>query len=323
MSWTEPKVYAVKHKNEGVRAASQSGGAFTVLSDMMLKEGGVVYGCALTEDFQAVHIRAEDCRTRDLMRGSKYIQSKLGDTYKKVEDDLQSGRKVLFSGTSCQVAGLRRFLGKEYGELFCVDIICHGVPSPLIWKKYIRWQTKRRHGRLSAVDFRNKIDFGWRSHVETLTMADGRKINSRIFATLFYGHNALRPSCHVCPYKSVMHPGDITIGDYWGIEKAVPEFDDNKGVSIVLINSATGEAAFEAVKEYVYWKSTKIEDSMQEPLKAPFPKPAKRDLFWEDFRKKDFRYIAGKYGGNSLKSKIRRRLGIVKRRILKKVSSRE
>lgn len=323
MNWTEPKVYAVKHKNEETRAASQSGGAFTALSDKVLKEGGVIYGCVLTEDFWAVHIRAEDFQTRNLMRGSKYIQSKMADTYKRAQQDLKSGRKVLFSGTSCQVAGFRKFLGREYENLLCVDIICHGVPSPLIWKEYIEWQEKKRKGTVSAADFRNKLNFGWKSHIETLTMEDGRKINSRIFATLFYGHNALRPSCYACPFKSTMHPGDITIGDYWGIEKAAPEFEDNQGISILLVNSTVGERAFEAVKEYVYWKPTKIEDSMQEPLKAPFPRPAKRDLFWKDFSEKDFRYIVGKYGGNGFKSRVKRRLSVVKHGILKRISDRK
>ena len=129
MNWKQPKVYAVKHKDEATRAASKSGGVFTALSDQVLSNDGVVYGCILTDDFCAVHIRTDNMEQRNKMRGSKYIQSKLEDTFKNIKIDLDMGRSLLFSGTSCQVAGLRKYLGKEYANLFCVDIVCHGVPS--------------------------------------------------------------------------------------------------------------------------------------------------------------------------------------------------
>lgn len=132
MNWKQPKVYAVKHKDETTRAASRSGGIFTALSDLVLSNGGVVYGCVLTDDFDAVHIRADNAEERNRMRGSKYIQSKLGDIFRNVKADLDVRRNVLFSGTSCQVAGLKKYLGKEYDNLFCVDIVCHGVPSKKI-----------------------------------------------------------------------------------------------------------------------------------------------------------------------------------------------
>ena len=125
MNWKQPKVYAVKHKDEATRVASRSGGIFTALSDQVLSNGGVVYGCVLTDKFDAVHIRADNEKDRNRMRGSKYIQSKLGDTFKSVKADLDAQNSVLFSGTSCQVAGLKKYLGKEYDNLFCVDIVCH------------------------------------------------------------------------------------------------------------------------------------------------------------------------------------------------------
>lgn len=314
-NWQSPIVYAAKHKDEGVQAASRSGGIFTALSDLILADNGVVYGCVLTEDFKAVHIRAEDKTGRDQMRGSKYIQSKLGDTFKNVKADLDTGRNVLFTGTSCQVAGLKGFLGKEYDNLLCIDIVCHGVPSTVIWKSYLGWQEKKAGAKVVGVDFRNKKDFGWHDHVETLTMDNGKQVNSRVFKELFYGHNVLRPSCYECPFKSVMHPGDITIADYWGIEKAVPEFDDNKGVSLVLVNNDKGAAVLEKVKSNLAWKETKIEDSMQPPLKAPFPKPESREQFWMDFQSKDFGYIARKYGNDGLLNKAKRKIRGVKHKI--------
>ena len=144
MKWTEPKVYAVKHRDEETRAASRSGGVFTALSDKIYEENGVVYGCVLTKEFSAAHVRAESKETRDLMRGSKYIQSRLGDTFISVKKDLEDGKKVLFSGTSCQIAGLKKFLVKEYENLLCMDIVCHGVPSPAVWKKYFEWLEKNK-----------------------------------------------------------------------------------------------------------------------------------------------------------------------------------
>lgn len=315
--WKEPKVYAVRHKDEAIRAASRSGGIFTAISDDILDNGGVIYGCALTDDFQAVHIRVEDKNGRDAMRGSKYIQSKIGDTYKKVRADLEVGRRVLFSGTSCQVAGLKRFLGKEYEKLLCVDIVCHGVPSTAVWKAYLNWQENRAKAKVMAVNFRNKEDFGWRDHVETLTMDNNKQVHSRVFKELFYGHHVLRQCCYECPFKSIMHPGDITIADYWGIEKASPELDDNKGVSLVLVNNDKGEKVFEKIKEELIYRRTRIEDSMQPPLKAPFPKPENREQFWTDFRSKDFGYIARKYGGYSVFIRTKRLMRKVKKKLLR------
>ena len=319
MNWSQPKIYAVKHKDEEIRAASRSGGIFTALSDLVLDDGGIVYGCVLTEDFAAVHIRAENVAERNRMRGSKYIQSRLGDTFKNVQKDLDAGKYVLFSGTSCQVAGLKQFLKKEYGNLFCVDIVCHGVPSTAVWKSYLHWQEQKNHSKAIKVDFRNKKDFGWHDHVETIEFENGKSVSSRVFRNLFYGHMILRPSCYECPYKSVMHPGDITIADYWGIEKAAPEFDDNKGVSLVLVNNKAGENTFERVKDKLIWKQTELKDSMQPPLKAPFPKPDNREQFWVDFQNKPFEYVAKKYGGIGVKNDVKTFLRKIKRKIKKLV----
>uniref|UniRef100_UPI003FF10B97 Coenzyme F420 hydrogenase/dehydrogenase, beta subunit C-terminal domain n=1 Tax=Ruminococcus bromii TaxID=40518 RepID=UPI003FF10B97 len=173
MNWKQPKVYAVKHKDESTRAASRSGGIFTALSGQVLSNSGVVYGCILTDDFNAVHIRADSTEERNRMRGSKYIQSRLGNTFKNVKVDLDAQRSVLFSGTSCQVAGLEKYLGKEYDNLFCVDIVCHGVPSKKVWDAYLHWQEQKNHSKISSVDFRNKKDFGWHDHVETLYFENG------------------------------------------------------------------------------------------------------------------------------------------------------
>lgn len=317
MNWKQPKVYAVQHKSETVRAASRSGGIFTAVSDWVIKQDGAVYGCVLDESFRAVHIRAVCAEDRDRMRGSKYTQSKLGDTYKNVRKDLINRRIVLFTGTSCQVAGLKQYLGKEYENLLCVDIVCHGVPSPKVWGEYLHWQEEKNMSKVLKVDFRNKTDFGWRAHKETLTFENGKSVSGNVFTTLFYGHSILRPSCYECPYKSVMHPGDITIADYWRIEKAAPELDDNKGVSLVLVNNENGEKIFDLIKEDVIWKETRIEDSMQPPLKAPFPEPKERKDFWSDLHNRPFQYVAKKYGDYGIGNKVKAYLRRVKRKVNK------
>lgn len=305
-----PICYAVKHKDFDVRMASRSGGIFTAISDAVLDEDGIVYGCALNEALEAFHIRAKTKQERDRMRGSKYVQSNLSDTFRNVREDLVAGRKVLFSGTSCQVAGLRSFLGKDYGEqLFCLDILCHGVPSPLVWKKYLQWQEAQNEGKCVEADFRNKKDFGWDEHVETfwLQKPDGtvKTVNGRVFRNLFYSHKIIRECCYYCPYKDITHPSDMTIGDFWRVDKAVPDFDDNFGVSLVLINTEHACAMFDAVKDVLEFHPCRIEDSMQTPLKKPFRRPQGRDEFWRDFREQPFDYIAKEYGHYSKEAEQR------------------
>lgn len=286
--WDKPITFAVKHKDIDVRMASRSGGVFTALTDYVLLSGGIVYGCVLDDSFSAIHIRATEAFTRDRMRGSKYIQSEMGDVYKKVKEDLDSEKYVLFSGTSCQVSGLIGFLGKSYENLLTIDIVCHGVPSPLVWKDYIYWQEEKNHSKVKSVEFRNKKDFGWKDHVESIVFENGKIINSRVFTTLFYEHSILRPSCYVCPYKDIIHPGNITLADYWGIDNATPGFNDDKGVSLVLINDETGYSAFKKVSEMLDIRKTRIEDSMQPPLETPCQKPENRSEFWKNDINKTF-----------------------------------
>lgn len=306
--YESPVVYAVKHKDEKIRANSRSGGIFTALSDYVLEQNGIIYGCVLDDNFQAVHIRTESAEGRNSMRGSKYIQSSMLDCYRQTKTDLIAGKKVLFSGTSCQIAGLKSFLGKEYENLFCVDIVCHGVPSPLVWQKYLEWQEKRNKSKVKSVNFRNKTKFGWKAHIETLTFENDKNVDSDIFRRIFYGHYALRPSCYKCPYKDIMHPADITIADYWGIDDAVPNFNDDKGVSLVLVNNEKGNGFFEMVNNDCIFMKADISKSLQPPLKFPFPQPEDRWKFWDYLNKKPFEFIVKKYGTLSFGDKVKRKI---------------
>lgn len=295
--YSEPIVYAVKHKNFTTRMLSRSGGMFTAVSDFVLNNGGVVYGCILSDDFKAIHVSATTVDERNKMRGSKYIQSEIGEVYKKIKIDLSLNKMVLFSGTSCQVAGLKSYLGKDFNNLLCLDILCFGVPSPYVFNRYVKWQEKKNKAKCNLVDFRNKKDFGWEEHIETLYMKNKGgtiKVNSSVFRNLFLGRNILRPSCYKCPYKDVMHPSDITIGDFWGIENAVSGFNDNYGVSLVLINNEKGKRVFDSIKDLDFFICN-LKDSLQPVLIEPFSMPLEREEFWKDFNMRSFDYIAEKY----------------------------
>lgn len=307
------RYYIAKHKDIRIRMNSRSGGVFTALSDEWLKRGGVIYGCVLDDELNVRHIRAEDSTGRDRMRGSKYVQSDIGNCYSMVCDDLKAGRYVLFSGTSCQIAGLRTLTG-ENEKLLCVDIVCHGVPSPLVWNDYLNYWKRKKKTPVTSADFRNKKDHGWVNHIETIRFGN-EETDSRIFTELFFQHRVLRPSCYCCPYKSLDHPGDITIADAWGVQIANPEFDDNKGVSLLLINTALGESLLTNIKDDCDLKAVEIIRYMQEPLLKPFEKPIDRDDFWKQYNTKSFDYIAKKYTEAALHRRIRAWLGRQKRYI--------
>lgn len=308
MKKERPIAYAIKHNRDGVRRDSQSGGAFTAFSDIVLEAGGIVYGCVISADNCATHLRADSTEQRNLMRGSKYIQSRLEDTFVSCKKDLDEGKSVLFSGTSCQVEALQKYLGKEYDNWVCIDIICHGVPSPYVWKLYLSWWEKKKKEKIMKVEFRNKRDFGWHSHMETLTFESGTKVSAKIFRNLFYGHYVLCPCCYECPYKKIMHPGNITIGDCWGIEKVDPGFDDNGGISLVMINDCKGEQVYEKSKHNFYAKPIEIENIMQKPLVSPFERPYDRQKFWKDLNTRSFWYLEMKYGAESFYFRIMRKL---------------
>lgn len=313
----KPRTYAVKHKNLEIRKLSRSGGIFTALTDYVLQMKGVVYGAVLQKDFSVKHMRATTEEQRNTMRGSKYVQSMMGNTFKDVKKDLKENKYVLFSGTSCQVDGLLSYLGENNKKLITVDIVCHGVPSLKVLQKYIKWRETLCESRLIKFDFRNKVDFGWADHIETLWMKNGKRIDSKVFANIFYSDYALRPSCYVCPYKSIYHPSDISIADYWGIDKACPDFNDNKGVSLVLLNSSKGEKYFECVKEFVTAKETRIEDSMQTPFIKASERPEDRAHFWKMLEEENFSEIATRYGNYTKKEQINEKIYFSKSKLKK------
>lgn len=309
---SKPTVYAVKHNKENVRMKSSSGGVFTAISDYVLNNGGIVYGALFDENFNVVHKKAETSEERNKFRGSKYVQSDLLNVYKEIKDLLKSGRQVLFSGTPCQTAGLKNFLTNSYTKtdnLIINDIVCHGTPSPRIWSNYIDFIEKGN--KLKSYSFRFK-ERGWHGYNIIAEYKNGkRKINTKklkLFANLFSSDLLLRPSCHNCKFANIDRKSDITIGDFWGIEKTMPEIDDNKGISLALVNTVKGEQVFEEIKEDIVFWENKIEDSLQHNLVLPTKKPLKREIFWKDYYNHGFLVIAKKYGGYNYKSFIRSKI---------------
>lgn len=308
----KPLVYAVKQKDFETRMKSTSGGVYTAISDLILNEFGSVYGVKFDEDFKVVHSKAIDFKERNKFRGSKYVQSDLGDVFNQIQNDLKSGKSILFTGTGCQVAGLRKFMADKKistDRLITNDIVCHGTPSPLLWFDYLKFIQKNM--KIRAYTFRHKEN-SWRGYNVKVEYENGKcRINSaniKVYANLFGSDLALRPSCYNCKFTNLDRKSDIMIGDFWGIEKSMPEIDDDKGISLVLVNTAKGKDTFDSVKVNVdIWESN-TNDCLQPNLVEPTKKPQKRELFWQDYYDNGFEFIAKKYGGYNFNSIVKKNI---------------
>ncbi|MBV4423558.1 Coenzyme F420 hydrogenase/dehydrogenase, beta subunit C-terminal domain [Clostridium tyrobutyricum] len=232
--------YACKNINENIRLESSSGGIFSVLCKYAILNKGVVFGAAFNEDFKVVHTYTETLEDCNKFYGSKYVQSSIMDSYKKAKEFLDDKRIVIFSGTQCQIKGLNMFLNKEYLNLITIDIICHGVPSPLVFKKYIEHLIKINNSQVKLIKFRDK-KYGWHKFSYVTEFKNGKiyskTLDKDIFMQGFLKDLYLRPSCYKCKAKNYTSNSDFSLADYWGIENIHRDFDDDKGVSLVLLNS--------------------------------------------------------------------------------------
>lgn len=285
-----PRFFAVKHRNVAIRSESQSGGLFTLLSDPVLARGGVVYGAGFRPDFSVCHQRAGTREERDALRGSKYVQSDMGDTFRAVRQDLADGREVLFSGTPCQAAGLRSFLAlsaTDTSRLLICDLVCHGTPSPMVWRDYLAWCERRAGQAIASVCFRDSRRFGWHSGTGSIVFENGEFAKTSVFSYLFYGRFIHRPSCHRCPYTSPDRESDVTMADYWGIERSHPEFDDNIGVSLAIVHSDKGMRAFGEASNRMEFIETNFDECRQPMLCKPSVPSKQREAFWKLCRSKE------------------------------------
>lgn len=293
------EVYAMKIKKETERMESQSGGAFYALAKHFILMGGEVCGATMTKEFRVLHQIASTMEGVANMRRSKYVQSDMQDMYLQVLERLQKGIPILFSGTPCQIAGIRQTV-KDHPQkelLTCVDIVCHGIPSPVVWHQMMQVYEKVYGGSMQSFSFRDKA-YGWHSHKETISIAKETHCISQ-FTDLFYRHLMMNDCCETCGYSSLKRVGDITIGDYWGIEQKYANFDDNKGVSLVLINTEKGKALFQAIDDDCVKIETTLEDAMQRPLKEPYHKSVFAPCFWYSFFHEGVEKAYQRYGKGS------------------------
>ena len=304
------KTYAAIYNNNEIRENSSSGGIFSALADKF----DVVYGVAMTDDcYGAEMIRVEGDISP--LRGSKYFQAKVGDAFKQVKKDLEEGRKVLFSGTGCQINGLSMFLGKEYPNLFLLDIICHGTPSPKLWREYAKYQEKK-HGKLESVNFRCKddswIDFGMKENQLYISK------NRDSFMRMFLRNYCLRPACYECHAK-YYKKSDMTIADFWGIENVAPEMNDGRGTSLVITRTENGQELFESIKSELKWKEVSYEEGVKgNPSEySSVARPHQRDTFFADLEKLPFEEMEKKYAADIKVSFPRKAVRKIKRTINK------
>lgn len=292
------EVQAARHKDGNVVAASQSGGVFTALSDAVLSEGGVIYGAAYKGLDEVSHIRAESAQERNLLRGSKYVQSDMGQIFRSVREDLVNGRKVLFSGTPCQVAGLKSYIPERLHEnLLLVDFICHGVPSPSVWKDYVEYMSRK--GNIVRAIFRDKSVAGWKVHADSFLYEDEKKRTGDTFRVLFYKNIILRHNCGNCPYNVTAHPADVTIGDFWGVAEVLPVMDSGAGTSMVICNTEKGKLLMSRIRELELETVSLTYDFMSRKnpnLVRPANIYKDRRRFEEEYSRKGFLHVARKWG---------------------------
>lgn len=307
---------AAINKKMSVRWDSTSGGAFSALADAMYEQGGYVSGAVYNEDFSVRNFISSNPADLERLRSSKYLQSKAEGLYKEIRELLRKGEKVLACGTPCQMAALRSFLRKDYDNLIIVDFICRGVNSPKVYRKYLDSLERKFGGKVVYVKAKNK-ELGWRNLTRKVVFDNG-KVYYGVhmqddFRRGYHTNVYCRPSCYTCQYKGFPRMADITIADYWGIERVDPNMDNNIGTSMILLNSNKGIAFFEKVKDKLEWEETSFESVLPGNIALRKPiEPARIDRkgFFEDLDKGTFEDVTAKYfplreQTGSLKSQVK------------------
>lgn len=319
-----PKAYACINKNENIRKNSSSGGIFTLIAEEIINMGGVVFGAQFDNDFNVIHSYTNNKEELYKYRGSKYAQSIIGDNYKIVKSFLEEGKYVLFTGTPCQVEGLYAFLQKDYDNLYTGDIICHGIPSPKVWKKYKEELEKQNNSKIKTMNFRDKSD-GWMNYCLNYEFENSnsyKELNSKSkYMQAFLKDLSIREACYDCKFKTKNRKSDITLADFWGIQNIKPEMNDNKGTSLVIVNSLKGEDLFERIKEKIKFIETDFEKSIKyNPSMTCSPKiPKNREKFFSDLDNYELNILIKKYlPKQKLKNKIYNFLRRIKRNVIGK-----
>lgn len=297
----KPEVVAAWSKEEENRKSSSSGGCFSEFAKYILQNNGIVYGAKYDENFNVIHSSADTLEELEKLKRSKYAQSDIGKTYQETKQHLENNKSVLFTGTPCQISGLYKFLGKNYENLFTCDFICHGVPSAKLYRKYTDYINKKYNSKIKEINFRNKIS-GWKEYSVNIELENNKRYREKaskdMYIKAFLIDINSRPSCYNCKFRGIPRIADITLGDFWGINKICPEIDDDKGISVLLINNTKGEKLIEKCKDRLVIKEGfKIEDVIRyNPCVAKPVTPHKnRNKFFMDIEKLSMEELAKKY----------------------------
>lgn len=300
-SKTPMAVYAAKNHNEHIRMESSSGGIFTPIAESIIAEGGVVFGAKFDSDWSITHSYTESIEGLKEFRGSKYVQSKIGDSYTHAKQFLDAGRKVLFTGTPCQIAGLKHLLRKEYNTLTTIEVICHGVPSPRIWHDYLEYHKQQmQSNEITDISFRDKSN-GWHKYNFKICVAKkGGTENSTeqkcrvvpydkdLFMNGFLKDIYLRPSCYACAAKEGRSGADISIADYWGVEHIHQQLDDDKGIGLVIVNTPKGITRLTAIASQIDYTVTDYAQAVayNPSISRSVCEPKQRAKFWREYNTK-------------------------------------
>lgn len=290
-----PIIYSAINKNAKQYMQSSSGGIFILLCEYIISNGGIVCGAVYDKNFVVKHSFARTLDECITFQGSKYVQSDIRGIYPKIKSILKDNIPVLFSGTPCQVAGLKLYLRKDYNNLYTVDLICHGVPSPLIFKDYLNFV--RGKNVISHINMKSK------SKIKGTTIRfdffNGKSVQQTlktdIWNKLYFRHYIVRPSCHNCKFTHYNRVGDITIGDYWRIDKYYPKFHPEKMVSLIMINNNKGAFMLNGISMKIDSILVSKSETIQNALKTSCKPNIERSQFWFDYTKHGFEYIANKY----------------------------
>lgn len=309
----EPDAYAAINQNEKIRAQSSSGGIFQLLAESVLKTGGIVFGAGFDTNWEVHHESVDKIEDLEKLRVSKYLQSRIEDTYQAVKKELRTGREVLFVGTPCQAAGLRTFLKKNYDNLTVADFICHGVPSPAVWREYVQEKTVDK-SQISRISFRNK-NLSWERYLLVFFFKNTNKylfadLNTDLYLRGFLRNLYLRPSCHQCKFCKKNRPVDITLADFWGVKEEVPEMYDGKGTSLIFAHTDKGRKFIQQMdarkKKVDFMSGVRHNPSM---LHSSMPSP-KREAFFQEFAagQKDVCSIIAKYTKPPLNVRVKNQI---------------
>lgn len=303
-------VYAGRLKNKVALMSSSSGGVFIALSDFFLENGNAVAAAIYNYDNHTTEFQMIlDEKQQERAKGSKYMQSKPGDIYRETYHWLKENpeKKLLFVGMGCQSDGFRKFseIKGIRDRVYIVDIICHGSPSPKLWREYAK-SIERKDGKITYLTFKDKRN-GWKFPT-AYVMVGGQEYSIRDYVKVFYNRCMLRPSCYECPYATTERKTDITIGDFWHIEETIPDFYDPNGNSLFLIHTNRGEELFEKIKNDLDCRLSNTTQCWQPNLEAPTKKSEQREEFWNDYQKKGIDFVMKKYGTVSTKTKIKNKL---------------